>query len=146
MQKVGRYQIVKELGAGATSKVYLANDPFAGRQVALKVVVPAALQSAEDGAAYRNMFLNEAALAGKLVHPHIAQIYDAVVEEQHSYIVMEYVEGGTLERFCTAEHLLEPADVAEIVFKCVRWPSPTARGSRIATSSPATSCTPARPT
>jgi eukaryotic-like serine/threonine-protein kinase len=120
MQKVGRYQIVKELGSGASSKVYLANDPFAGRQVALKVVATTAPQGGDDGAAYRNMFLNEAGLAGKLVHPHIAQIYDAVVEEQHSYIVMEYVEGGTLERFCAAENLLEPADVAEIVFKCVR--------------------------
>ena len=119
-QKVGRYQIERELGSGATSKVYLAQDPFAGRRVALKVVFPAALQGDEDGAAHRNMFLNEAALAGKLVHPHIAQIYDAVVGEPFSYIVMEYVDGGTLEAFCKPDGLLDPAEVAEIIFKCVR--------------------------
>jgi serine/threonine protein kinase len=119
-RKVGRYQIVKELGAGATSKVFLALDPFAGRQVALKIVFPAALKSEEEGAFYRNMFLNEAGLAGKLVHPHIAHIYDAVVEGDHSYIVMEYVEGGTLEKYCKPESLLEPAEVAEMIFKCVR--------------------------
>jgi tRNA A-37 threonylcarbamoyl transferase component Bud32 len=119
-QKVGRYQIVRELGAGATSKVFLGEDPFAGRRVAIKIMVPAALKSAEDAAFYRKMFLNEAALAGRLVHPHIAQIYDAVVEDDFSYIVMEYVEGGTLEKFCKPESLLEPAEVAEMVFKCVR--------------------------
>jgi hypothetical protein len=118
--KLGRYEILRVLGAGTTSKVYLAQDPFAGRQVALKVVFPGALQSAEEGAVYRNMFLNEAALAGKLVHPHIAHIYDAVVGDQYSYIVMEYVEGGTLEQFCKPESRLEPAEAAEIVFKCVR--------------------------
>ena len=58
------------------------------------------------------MFLNEASLAGKLNHPHIVQIYDAVVEDKYSYIVMEFVEGGTLEKFCTAEGLLEAKEVA----------------------------------
>ena len=119
-KKIGRYQIVRELGEGVSSKVYLAEDPFARRQVAVKLFFPEALKSAEQGSFYRNMFLNEAALAGKLAHPHIAQIYDAVVEDEFSYIVMEYVEGGTLEQFCKPDSLLEPAQVAEIAFKCVR--------------------------
>src|SRR5207248_6113333 len=55
-----------------------------------------------------------------LNHPHIVQIYDAVVEAEMSYIVMEYVEGGTLEKFCKADALLPIRDVAEIIFKCVR--------------------------
>ena len=88
--------------------------------MAIKVAYPEALKNNEDGAFYRSMFLNEAALAGKLNHPHIVQIYDAVVEDKYSYIVMEYVEGGTLEKFCQPEQLLEPREVAEIVFKCVR--------------------------
>ncbi len=66
------------------------------------------------------MFLNEASLAGKLHHPHIVQIFDAVVEDEFSYIVMEFVEGGTLEKFCEPGSLLDPAEVAEIIFKCVR--------------------------
>jgi eukaryotic-like serine/threonine-protein kinase len=120
MQSVGKYQLLRELGKGATGKVYLAEDPFNKRKVAIKVAFPEALKSSEDGAFYKSMFLNEAALAGKLNHPHITQIYDAVVEDKYSYIVMEYVEGGTLEKFCKPDALLETRDVAEISFKCVR--------------------------
>lgn len=120
MESIGKYQVIRELGRGATGKVYLAEDPFAKRKVAIKVAFPEALKNLEDGAFYRSMFLNEAALAGKLNHPHIVQIFDAVVEDQYSYIVMEYVEGGTLEKFCLPEALLEPREVAEIIFKSVR--------------------------
>ena len=120
MQSVGKYQLIRELGKGASGKVYLAEDPFNKRKVAIKVAFPEALKSSEDGAFYKSMFLNEAALAGKLNHPHITQIYDAVVEDKYSYIVMEYVEGGTLEKFCKADALLETREVAEIIFKCVR--------------------------
>ena len=120
MQSVGKYQLIRELGRGATGKVYLADDPFAKRKVAVKVAFPEALKGDEDSAMYKSMFLNEAALAGKLNHPHIVQIYDAVVEDKYSYIVMEYVEGGTLEKFCKSDALLETREVAEIIFKCVR--------------------------
>jgi serine/threonine protein kinase len=119
-QSIGKYQIISELGKGATGKVYLADDPFGKRKVAIKIAYPDALNSAEDSAFYRSMFLNEASLAGKLNHPHIVQIFDAVVEEKSSYIVMEYVDGGTLEKFCAADALLETREVAEIIFKCVR--------------------------
>ena len=120
MESIGKYQIIRELGSGASAKVYLAEDPFAKRKVAIKVAFPEALKNTEDGAFYRGMFLNEASLAGKLNHPHIVQIYDAVVEDQFSYIVMEYIEGGTLEKFCVPENLLETREIAEIVFKSVR--------------------------
>ena len=119
-ETIGKYQLLRELGRGATGKVYLAEDPFAQRQVAIKVAYPDALKSQEDGALYKSMFLNEAGLAGKVNHPHIVQIYDAVVEDKFSYIVMEYVEGGTLEKFCEPNALLDPREVAEIIFKCVR--------------------------
>ena len=119
-QSIGKYQVISELGRGATGKVYLCDDSFNKRKVAVKLMNPDALKNNEDGALYKSMFLNEAGLAGKLNHPHIVQIFDAVVEGEYSYIVMEYVDGGTLEKFCTAEALLEPREVAEIVFKCVR--------------------------
>jgi len=119
-ESIGKYKILRELGRGATGRVYLADDPFAQRKVAIKVAYPDALKHSEDGALYRSMFLNEASLAGKLSHPHIVQIYDAVVEDEYSYIVMEYVQGGTLEKFCQKESLLSPRDAAEIIFKCVR--------------------------
>jgi serine/threonine protein kinase len=119
-QSIGKYQVISELGKGATGKVYLCEDPFAKRKVAIKLIYPEALKNTEDGALYKSMFLNEAGLAGKLNHPHIVQIYDAVVEGAYSYIVMEYVDGGTLEKFCEPESLLESREVAEIMFKCAR--------------------------
>jgi serine/threonine protein kinase len=117
---IGKYKVLRELGRGATGAVYLAEDSFNGRNVAIKMMFPEVLKDAEDGEHYRRMFLNEASLAGKMVHPHIVGIYDAVVDEQTSYIVMEYVEGGTLEKFCKPENLLDTMTVAEIIFKAVR--------------------------
>jgi serine/threonine protein kinase len=65
-------------------------------------------------------FLAEAALAGKLSHPHIVEILDAVVEPEHSYLVMEYVAGTTLEAHSDVTNLLPLNKVVEIVFKCIR--------------------------
>ncbi len=120
LDSIGKYKVVRELGRGATSVVYLAEDSFNNRQVAIKAMFSSALINAEDGAMHRSMFLNEASLAGKIMHPHIVAIYDAVVDENMSYIVMEYVDGGTLEKYCREENVLDPLQVAEIIFKCVR--------------------------
>ena len=79
--QIGKYRVIRELGKGATGAVFLAEDTFKHRNVAIKVMFPEVLKDAEDGELYRRMFLNEASLAGKLVHPHIVSIFDAVVEE-----------------------------------------------------------------
>ena len=120
IEHIGKYRVIRELGRGATSAVYLAEDSFNNRSVAIKAMFTEVLQDAQDGAMYRSMFLNEASLAGKIMHPHIVGIYDAVVDENMSYIVMEYVEGGTLEKYCKPDNLLDTQVVAEIIFKCVR--------------------------
>ncbi len=120
MQKIGKYEVVRELGKGATSVVYLARDPFANREVAIKFVQAAALQDKEVGKRFQKLFLTEASLAGKLSHPHIAEIYDAASEEAGSYLVMEYVNGGTLERHSAPESLLPIKSVLEIAFKCCK--------------------------
>ena len=118
MEKIGKYEIVKELAKGATSSVFLANDPFAARQVAIKLVNSEALRDKQKGRRYKKLFLTEASLVGKLSHPHIVAIYDAVGEDQLCYIVMEYVPGGTLEKYCKVESLLPIDKVIEIIFKC----------------------------
>ena len=64
-------------------------------------------------------FVAEASLAGKLDHPHIVDIYDAVVEPNRSYLVMEYVHGGTLFAHAPGK-LLPILKVVEIIFKCIR--------------------------
>jgi len=120
MEKIGKYQIVKKLGEGATSVVYLAHDPFTEKNFAIKVVSSSVFSQGESGKMSRKLFVTEASLAGKLNHPHIVQIYDAVGDADPSYIVMEYVEGTTLEPFCAPDTLLPIADVVEIIFKCTR--------------------------
>jgi serine/threonine protein kinase len=120
MDKIGKYEIIKELGKGATSAVYQAFDPFMGRHVAIKVVFPEALVDAEHGKRYRKLFVTEASLAGKLSHPHIVAIYDAVAGDDLSYIVMEYVEGTTLEQYTRHQNLLPVQKIVEIVYKCAR--------------------------
>ena len=120
LETVGKYPVVRKLGEGATSEVYLCRDPFNNRDVAVKVAYPESFQDPERGELFRRLFLTEASLAGKLQHPHICQIYDAVAEEKINYLVMEYVDGGTLEKYCRSEHLLTPARVVELTFKCTR--------------------------
>jgi serine/threonine protein kinase len=117
---IGKYQVMRKLGDGATSEVFLCHDEFAKRDVAVKVVWRDRIGDPGQGKVHRKLFVTEASLAGKLAHPHIVQIYDAVVAGGSSYIVMEYVPGGTLEHYCTPENLLPIDKVVEIVFKCTR--------------------------
>ena len=120
VQKIGKYEIVRKLGEGATSTVFLARDEFNSREVAIKLVSQDALKDESRGKLMHNLFLTEASLAGKLNHPHIVQIYDAVSDEDNTYIVMEYVSGGTLQRFTRADNLLALGDVIEVIYKCAR--------------------------
>ena len=107
MRRIGKVAVISESG-------------FARRDVAIKVASPEILKDPEKGKVFTYLFLNEASLVGKLAHPHIVQIFDAVVTESLSYIVMEYVEGGTLEAYCDPTNLLPVERIVEIIFKCTR--------------------------
>jgi len=120
VDKIGKYTVVSKLGEGATSEVYLCHDPFASRDVAIKVVFPDDVIDADNRKLFKKLFITEASLAGKLTHPHIVQIYDAVVDEGMSYVVMEYIDGGTLEPFSRSDNLLPIETIVEIIFKCTR--------------------------
>lgn len=101
--------------------VYLGHDPFIDHPVALKVAFLDALNDPETGKRYRKMFFNEAHTAGLLIHPNIINIYDAGVDEDNCYIVMEYIENGnTLKIHCTSDNLLPIEKVVEIIFKCAK--------------------------
>jgi predicted Ser/Thr protein kinase len=119
-ETIGKYPVIREIGSGATSHVYLARDTFAERDVAIKVLDFARGVDAESERLQHKAFVAEASLAGKLNHPHIIDIYDAVVEPNRSYLVMEYVAGSTLEKHSARDRLLPIGKVVEIVFKCIR--------------------------
>ncbi len=117
---IGKYTLTRELGQGATSTVYLGLDPFAKREVAIKVLKQEILNDPKMGKVYQRQLDNEASLAGKLSHPHIVSIYDALISDDVSYIVMEYVSGGTLEKHAEPNDLLSIDRVVEYMFKCCR--------------------------
>ena len=119
-QQLGKYPILREIGSGATSRVYLARDPFADREVAIKVFLFDSHADPHSERMLHKAFVAEASLAGKLNHPHIVDILDAVVEPDHSYLVMEYVPGETLEAHADVGTLLPLNKVVEIIFKCIR--------------------------
>jgi len=119
-EHLGKYPVQREIGVGATSRVYLARDPFDDRDVAIKVFQ---FDKNADPQAQRMMFKSfvaEASLAGKLNHPHIVDILDAVASPEHSYVVMEYVPGTTLEAHSDVSTLLPLHKVVEIIFKSIR--------------------------
>lgn len=99
-KRLGRYEIVAELGWGAMGLVYKAYDPRIDRIAAIKIInIPAA--DPKESQAYRARFIREAQAAGRLSHPAIVTIYD-VDEDPVSdtpYIVMEYVPGKRLDTF-----------------------------------------------
>ena len=96
MDNIGKYKIIKELGHGATSTVFLAQDSGFDQQVAIKLFNLDVLHDNDRSKAFRKLLVSEASLAGKLSHPHIVKIFDAVMEGEQNYIVMEYVEGEIL--------------------------------------------------
>ena len=116
--QVGKYDIQKLLGKGATGTVYLAKDTFTGKEVALKTIEPEVFRDPEFGTVYRSQFVQEASLAGKLRHPHIVAILDAVVSEESGHIAMELVTGGDLSTHTAPDKLMPVADVLQIAFKC----------------------------
>ncbi|MFY9317704.1 MAG: serine/threonine-protein kinase [Burkholderiales bacterium] len=120
---IGKYEIQKLLGKGATGSVYLASDAFAGREVAIKVM-DAMPSDAEEARRQLKFFQNEASLAGKLRHPHIVSIYDAGIDKKDGkdlrYLVMELVEGTSLQPHCEPSALLPASRAAQIAYKCCK--------------------------
>jgi len=91
--RIGRFHLIRELGRGALSTVYLGHDPVIDRAVAVKAFhrEPAPQHHMQD-----RQLINEARAAGRLSHPHIVTIFEASNEGPDTYIVMEHLEGSAL--------------------------------------------------
>ncbi|MEX2480172.1 MAG: serine/threonine-protein kinase [Gammaproteobacteria bacterium] len=119
--RLGKYDVLQEIGRGSMGTVYLGHDPYIDRQVAIKVAHAEQLNDEEGGERYRKMFFNEAHTAGRLTHPNIIGIYDAGVDGDTCYIIMELVIGSaTLKDFCRPDNLLPIEKVVETIFKCAK--------------------------
>ena len=112
VEKIGRYEIVSELGRGAMGLVYRAVDPNIGRTVALKT-----MRVDVHGMEHEEMlrrFKNEARAAGLMNHPNIVTIYDAGEVDGLFYIAMEYLEGETVQSLMMQKRVLPAEQIVEI--------------------------------
>lgn len=96
-KKIGKFDLLRVLGTGAQSVVYLAHDPHLQREVAIKSLH---LEARDD--VRKQALMDEARTVSKLRHPNIVPIFDAGEQDGDPYLVFEYVEGGSL-----AGHLRE---------------------------------------
>ena len=111
-EKVGRYEVIGELGKGAMGLVYKALDPTIGRTVALKT-----MRTDVHGMESEEMlkrFQNEARAAGVLNHPNLITVYDAGEQDGLFYIAMEMMEGITLHSMLVQQHTLPAEKIIEI--------------------------------
>lgn len=105
--KIDRYEVVKHLENGATSTIYLVKDPQHERDVIMKLWQP-------EGNFDMETLKNEFDAMTQLKHPNIPEVYDYVENNEHPYVVMEYIEGNTLlqvleksEAFIAEETLID---------------------------------------
>ena len=114
LQSIGKYEIQDALGKGAMGVVYRGYDRAIARSVAIKVIAKASLEPAEIQH-LTERFRHEAQAVGRLVHPRIVQIYDYGEDDEIAYIVMELVNGKTLNEHLSQEGSYEVREVGEIV-------------------------------
>lgn len=109
-QLADRYEIVKTLGGGGMAVVYKARDHVLDRWVAIKVMKPSLLGDDQ----FIQRFIREAKAAGSLSHPNVVGIYDIGREGSTYYMVMEYIEGISLDRLIEQKGRIRPKEAIDI--------------------------------
>jgi serine/threonine protein kinase len=115
--KLGRYEIVDEIGKGAMGVVYLARDPLIGRLVALKTFRIGYSVKDQELEQFRARFIREAQSAGILNHPNIVTIHDVVEHSDDglAFIAMEYVRGTNLKALLQGDQPLTLPFVVDVI-------------------------------
>jgi serine/threonine-protein kinase len=114
IERLGRYELQREIGRGAMGIVYLGRDSAINRKVAVKVIPLNSECSEAEIAEARMRFFREAETAGRLNHPNIVTIYDVGEERGLAYIAMEYLQGRHLSEYTASARLLEPLKVLDL--------------------------------
>ena len=111
-EKLGRYEILSELGQGAMGVVYKAVDPLIDRIVAIKTIKFDPTN--EESVNFEERFYREAKSAGRLNHPNIVTIYDVGKSDDAAYIAMEYLEGEPLKAILDVHTPMSIERIADI--------------------------------
>ncbi|MCP4493554.1 MAG: protein kinase [Gammaproteobacteria bacterium] len=118
--KIAKYEIRRRLGRGSMGVVYEAYDPFVQRAVAIKVAHYTEDLAAATKQKMREAFFAEVYSAGKMQHPSVVSVYDAGQEGDMNYIVMEFVDGVTLQDYVTGKKKLTYNQVVEVIYQCAK--------------------------
>lgn len=115
MKKIGKYEVSSILGKGAMGIVYRALDPDINRKVAVKTIRFDLTTDESENEERMQRFMREAQAAGKLTHPNIITIYDVGREKDMTYIVMQYIEGPSLQRLIAAGEKFSTQEVIRLM-------------------------------
>ncbi|MEQ8289677.1 MAG: serine/threonine-protein kinase [Gammaproteobacteria bacterium] len=119
--RIGKYEILEEVGRGSMGTVYSAYDPFTDNNVAIKLAHSELLTNEDGRAKFVRLFFNEAHATSVLNHPNILRVYDANVEDDYYYLVMELIpEVTTLTSFCKADRLLPLRNIVSVVYHAAK--------------------------
>ena len=111
--QLGRFRLLSRLGEGAQATVWLAHDPLLDREVAVKLLNPQGVEASEPGSV--DEWLHEARAVSRLTHPSIVPVFEADTQGGHSYLVFEYVSGGTLSQRLRAGPKLTAAEAVTLL-------------------------------
>jgi serine/threonine protein kinase len=115
MKKIGKYEIITILGKGAMGIVYKARDPHINRDVAIKTIRFDLVSEESENEEIMQRFMREAQAAGKLSHPNIITIYDVGREESVTYIVMQLIEGQSLQKMISSSEKFSTPEVIDLM-------------------------------
>jgi tRNA A-37 threonylcarbamoyl transferase component Bud32 len=115
MKNIGKYEIITILGKGAMGIVYKARDPLINREVAIKTIRFDLVSEDSENEEIMQRFMREAQAAGKLSHPNIITIYDVGREENVTYIVMQLIEGQSLQKLISSGEKFSTPEVIDLM-------------------------------
>ena len=115
IERLGRYELISEVGRGGMGVVYRARDPLLQRTVALKTVHLLDFDDAEERRVRRDRLLREARAAAILSHPGIVKIYQIDEDQGIAYIAMEFIQGLTLADMLKKERTPKVVHVLRII-------------------------------
>ena len=118
--KIAKYEVKRRIGQGSMGVVYEAYDPFVQRTVAIKVAHTPADMDAAAVQKMRELFFAEVYSAGRMHHPAVVSVFDAGQEGDLNYIVMEFVDGTTLQEYVTGGGTLSPRQVVDVMYQCAK--------------------------